>query len=69
MEKTVFNVPSISCSTCAGKIQDAVKSIKGVNNVSVDLKSQMVEVEFNPGDVQANEISSKISSLGYEVVR
>lgn len=69
MEKAVFNVPSISCSSCAGKIKEAVKSINGVAGVSVDLKSQTVEVEFNPETVKSDEIRRGISSLGYEVIQ
>jgi len=68
MERATFNVPSISCSSCAGKIQNEISSLKGVSNVWVNLKSQVVEVEYNPGDIQRNEIGRKISSMGYEVI-
>lgn len=67
METTVFNVPSISCSMCSSKIQDGVKTLKGIQNVQVDLKTQSVSVEYNPADTNPQEIKTKISSLGYEV--
>ncbi|AUS98464.1 heavy metal transporter [Clostridium thermosuccinogenes] len=67
METTSFNVPSISCSACAEKIQEGLKEMKGVGNVSVDLKTKMVNVDYNPADVKPQDIIGKVSSLGYEV--
>lgn len=69
METTEFNVPSISCSTCSSKIQNGIKDLKGIGNVSVDLKSQLVKVEYNPGDITPADIRKQVSMLGYEVVR
>ncbi|MCX7746075.1 MAG: heavy-metal-associated domain-containing protein [Clostridia bacterium] len=69
MESTTFNVPSISCSTCSGKIQSGIKEMNGIENVSVDLKTQMVTVEYNPDNVSAQDIRKKISTLGYEVIQ
>lgn len=68
MEKTRFNIPSLSCSNCAEKIQGELKSLHGVQNVSTDLKSQSVEIEFNPMDITPADIRTKLSSLGYEVL-
>jgi len=69
MEKVSFNVPSISCSNCSNKIQDGIKSISGVGSISIDLKSQTVEVEYNPSDVQPKDIKQKIASMGYEILQ
>lgn len=69
METTTFNVPSISCNVCASKIQEGLKGIKGINNVEVDMKTKMVNVEYNPGDINAKDIIEKVSSMGYEVVQ
>lgn len=68
MEKIKFNIPSISCSNCSAKIQDEIKTIKGVGNVSADLKSQSVEVQYDPSQVKPQDISRKISDMGYEVL-
>jgi copper chaperone len=69
MESTTFSVPSISCSVCSNKIQEGIKHEKGVGDVSVDLKTKMVNVEYNPQEIQPQEIRKKISSLGFEVVQ
>lgn len=68
METATFNVPSISCSACSSKIQESVKSLKGVKNVTVDLKSQQVNIDYNPDNINPQEIKNYISQLGYEVI-
>lgn len=68
MQKAKFNVPSISCSACSNKIQQGIKELDGIGNVSVDLKSQEVQVDYDPADTNPQTIKNKIASLGYDVV-
>ncbi|MFZ5986435.1 MAG: heavy-metal-associated domain-containing protein [Bacillota bacterium] len=68
METANFNVPSISCSACSNKIQESVKDMKGIQDVSIDLKSQQVKVEYNPTDINPQEIKKHISAMGYEII-
>ncbi|MCX7922764.1 MAG: heavy-metal-associated domain-containing protein [Clostridia bacterium] len=67
METTSFSVPSITCNVCSNKIQDGLKNLNGINNVSVDLKTKTVNVEYNPSQVQPQDIRKTVSSMGYEV--
>ncbi|MDQ2086048.1 heavy metal-associated domain-containing protein [Herbivorax sp. ANBcel31] len=67
MESTVFNVPTLSCSACSDKIQESVREIKGIGDLSVDLKSQQLKVEYNPSDINPDEIKKHISKMGYEI--
>lgn len=69
METTTFSVPSITCNVCSTKIQQGVRELNGIENVSVDLKSKMVNVEYHPNAVQAKDIVNKVASMGYEVVQ
>lgn len=68
METTSFNVPSITCSACSGKIKGELKGMDGVETVNVDLKSQQVEVAYNPEEVKPQDIRKKIMTMGYEVL-
>lgn len=69
MDTTAFNIPSISCSTCSGKIQEELKTLKGIGSINVDLKSQQVNIEYNPNEVTPADIKKKIVSMGYEVIQ
>jgi Cu+-exporting ATPase len=69
METTSFNVPSISCSVCSNKIQEGLKTMSGIEDVSVDLKSKMVNVNYDPVSIEPQEIRKKVTSLGFEVIQ
>lgn len=69
MESTSFNVPSITCSVCSNKIQDGLKSLDGIGNVSVDIKTKMVNVDYNPDSINPQDIRKKVSSMGFEVAQ
>ena len=69
METTSFNIPSLSCSVCSNKIQSELRVLDGVEQVNVDMKTQSVNISYNPAEVQPQDISKKISSMGYEVLK
>lgn len=68
METVSFNVPSITCSVCSGKIREGLSNLKGVENVAMDLKSQTVKVDFNPDEINPQDIRKQVSKMGYEVI-
>ena len=69
MESTTFNVPSLSCSVCSNKIQEGLKAVNGVSDVSVDMKSQTVTVGYDASNINESDIRKTISSMGYEVIQ
>ncbi len=69
MDTTTFNVPSISCSICSNKIQEGLKAVDGIQNVSIDLKSQTVKVDYDSGRINPQEIRYGIVTQGYEVIQ
>ncbi|HHV58830.1 MAG TPA: heavy-metal-associated domain-containing protein [Clostridiaceae bacterium] len=69
METVTFNIPAVSCKTCAEKIENALSNLQGVEKVSVDLKAESVRVDFKPESVSTEEISKEISNLGFEAVK
>ena len=68
METATFNIPSISCSACSNKIKESVKSLTGIQDVSFDLKSQQVKVDYNPDNIMPKDIKMHISQMGYEII-
>lgn len=69
METVSFNIPSISCSACSNKIKEGIWALEGITDISIDLKTQTVKVEYNPEDILSQDIMEKISSMGYEVIQ
>jgi len=67
METVNFNVPSLSCSACTGKITEDLKTLKGIKNIDTDLKSQMVKIDYNPDEINPQEIKKQIYQMGFEI--
>lgn len=63
-----FNVPSITCSICSGKIKGALEGMDGIESININLKTQQVNVAYNPSEVRPQDIKRQIMELGYEIV-
>ena len=57
----------IHCAGCVKKIEDALISLDGVEDVSINLASNTGIVDYDPQRVSGSQISKKISSLGYGI--
>lgn len=60
-----FSVPSMSCGHCVSAVTKAVKTLPGVQTVSVDLATKLVQLQTTttvPNDV----VIAAISDAGYE---
>ena len=60
--KYTFYVPGMSCQHCKAKMEGALKALKGVEEVSVDLEKKAVGVE---GKVSREEIEEALRRVGY----
>jgi copper chaperone len=67
MEKTTLSVPGISCEHCERAITNAVKVIKGIKTVSVNIKGKTVSVEYDPNIVALDLVKKAIVEEGYEI--
>ena len=66
MEKINIQASNIKCAGCVSSITDGLKHISGINEINVDIDSNVVSLtgsEMNP-----EEIKSKLSELGYPEV-
>lgn len=58
----VFRVPDITCEHCTQTIEGAVRAVRGVDAVKVDLDSKLVEIE---GTAAPDDVSDAIKEAGY----
>lgn len=68
MEQTVLKVEGMSCNHCVKAIEKAIGTLPGIENVSVDLKSKTVTVNYDPAQSPLDTIKAQIDDQGYEVV-
>lgn len=71
MQKAIIQLETLTCPSCALKIESAVKSLTGVkkNSVNVLFNSSKVKLDFDNAQLSIDEITKTISVLGYEVLK
>lgn len=67
MKKT-FQLETLSCPTCATKIEGMLKKTSGVEEAEVLFTSSKVKVTFNEEQIQSDQIKKRITNLGYDVL-
>jgi copper chaperone len=69
MYKATIQLETLTCPSCSQKINNAVKSIEGVDKESVNVlfNSSNVKLNFDVEKTSIEEIENAITTLGYEV--
>jgi len=69
MQTATIQLETLTCPSCALKIENAVKAISGVQKecVKVLFNSSKVKVDFDDEKLSAENIEKAIAALGYEV--
>lgn len=63
--KTKFSVIGMSCAACVSRVEKAVSSIDGISDVSVNLLSKSMVVEYSD-TVSCEEIITAVKNAGYD---
>ena len=61
-----IKIEGMSCSHCAGKVENSLKAIKGVKEANVDLESKKATVRMRT-DVENEMLKNAVEELGYSV--
>ncbi len=60
-------IRGMTCASCVNHIQQALKAIKGVTDVTVNLATEMASVNFDPSITSPKLMAQVIEASGYEV--
>ena len=63
-----IQVEGMTCGHCVETVTQAINSLDGVTQVSVDLDKKQVSVDFDESRTDLDTVSSKITEVGFEVV-
>lgn len=66
-EKITMNIAGMSCNHCKMKIEKALKTLDGVEEVQVNLEAGQADVQFDSAKISAVDLKTVISDAGYEV--
>ncbi len=65
MTKELFNVTGMTCASCSARVEKTVSKLEGVENVSVNLLTNSMEVRFDENKIDPQKIISAVTNAGY----
>ncbi|MCR5243527.1 MAG: HAD-IC family P-type ATPase [Bacteroidales bacterium] len=70
MAKTVrknYSVEGMGCAACVARVQNTLRSCKGVSEANVSLASNSARVDFDPDIVSSAELCKAVQDAGYSM--
>lgn len=67
MATTILTVPDISCDHCVRAVTEALSPIDGVQQVSVDIPTKQVTVEYDASLVSVDKMQDVLAEEDYPV--
>ena len=65
MKKARFDIQGMTCSSCSAHIDKSVNQLNGVKNVSVNLLSNNMTLEYEENVLTENDIIKAVEKAGY----
>ena len=67
--ETTLPVLGMSCASCVATVEGAVKNLRGVHAVTVNLAAEKAHITYSPTEVSIGDLEHIIREVGYEVGR
>lgn len=67
MRKTI-PVIGMACSVCSAHVEEKLRSLKGINSVSVSLANRTALIDYNPEIISVEDMKREVSNAGYDLV-
>ena len=65
MKKEKFNVTGMTCSACSARVQKAVEKLAGIQEVSVNLLTNSMQLQYDEQVVDAAAVIAAVEKAGY----
>jgi Cu+-exporting ATPase len=66
--ETTLGVQGMTCASCVGRVERALRNVDGVLGASVNLATERAVVRHAPGAVSAAQIEAVVREAGYDVL-
>ncbi len=63
--KEKFDVTGMTCSACSSRVEKCVRQLDGSNDVTVNLLTNSMQVEFDQSKLSTEQIISAVTQAGY----
>ncbi len=68
MSEINFIVEGMKCGHCAATVEKALKDLRGVESVKVDLDNGIARVELQDEDTDMDRFKQAVKEAGYKLV-
>lgn len=65
-KQETYKVEGMTCSGCERTVQKVVSNLEGVSSVKADAPAATVSVEYNPDQVNPDQIRAAVTQVGYK---
>ena len=69
MTTKTYQLETVTCPSCVGKIEGMLKKIDGIEKYEVLFNTSRVRVSFDENMISSETIKSKINQLGFQVLK
>ena len=63
--KEKFDVTGMTCSACSSRVEKCVRQLEGLDDVTVNLLTNSMQVEFDETKLSADDIIHAVTQAGY----
>ena len=67
MEKIIINIDGMHCSSCASKVESALKEVSNVDRVIVSIEDKKAEIEYLSNPPSQKDIRRAIDKVGFSL--
>ncbi|HEU4495386.1 MAG TPA: heavy metal translocating P-type ATPase [Rubrobacteraceae bacterium] len=64
-----FGVTGMTCASCVGRVERALKKVPGVLEANVNLASERATLQYLGGAVELRDVKTAVEEAGYGVIR
>ena len=69
VRETAFGVTGMTCASCVGRVERALKKVSGVLDANVNLAHEKATVRYLGGETEPRNLEKAVEGAGYGVVR
>ncbi|MCR3922862.1 MAG: copper ion binding protein [Firmicutes bacterium] len=66
-DKLTLSISGMTCNHCKMRVEKALKTLEGVENVKVDVAAGRAEVEYDAAKLSGDELKTVVTEAGYDV--
>lgn len=63
-----FDIEGMSCASCSSAVEKSVSRLDGVKNVSVNLATEEMTLQYNPDIITKEDIINTVTDAGYSAI-